>query len=272
MRGLPGNQAPSHQKRPVEKTPGDPPSYSAFAEIYDAWQRLYGLSYAILVAPRVNQRLHTHVGRPKTLIDLACGTGTHAVLQAHGGTRVIGIDLSAAMLHQAQTRAAGRPITFQQADMRTLDTHKPVDAITCLYASLNHLLNPADLTRTFTRVAAHLRPGGVFVFDLNSQHAFQTLWRHPVTEHGPNFTLHRRFETAGPQTTMHLQIERPDHPPVHDTLTARSFEESEVRASLAEANLTLRDLTHFNPFPTVPGTNLKQLWTATRPASATHTG
>lgn len=241
------------------------PAYSAFAEIYDAWQRLYGLEYAILVAPRVNQRLRAHVGRPARLIDLACGTGTHTVLQAHGGTQVIGIDLSAAMLHQARIRAAGRPITFIEADMRTFDTHKPVDAVTCLYASLNHLLDPQDLTETFKRVAAHLRPGGVFVFDLNSAHAFQTLWRHPVTEHGPDFTLHRRFETDGPKTTMHLQIERPGRPTVHDTLTARSFPEAHIRTALASANLTLTDLTHFNPFPTVPGTTLKQLWTATRP-------
>lgn len=239
------------------------PAYSAFAEIYNAWQRLYGLEYAILVAPRVNQRLQAHVGRPRTLIDLACGTGSHAVLQANGGTYVIGIDLSAAMLHQAQIRAAGRPIDFIQADMRTFDTHKPVDAVTCLYASLNHLLDPQDLTETFKRVAAHLRPGGAFVFDLNSEHAFQTLWRTPVTEHGPTFSLHRRFDADGPQTTMHLTIERPDHPPAHDTLIARSYRETQIRAALTGANFTLHDLTHFNPFPTVPGTDLKQLWTAT---------
>ena len=167
------------------------------------------------------------------------------------------------MLHQARRRATGRPITFLESDMRTFDTVKPVDAVTCLYASLNHLTEPGDLTRTFTRVAAHLRPGGVFIFDLNSKHAFQTLWRNPVTEHGPNFTLHRRFETAGPQTTMHLQIDRPDHPPARDTLTARWFHETDIRHALTQASLTFRDLTHFNPFPGVPGPTLKQLWTAT---------
>ena len=245
--------------------PLTPSPYSAFAEIYDAWQRLYGLEYAILVAPRVNQRLAHHVGRPARLIDLACGTGAHALLQAHGGTQVVGIDLSPAMLHRARLRAAGRSITFLEADMRHFDTLKPVDAVTCLYASLNHLPEPTDLTRTFTRVAAHLRPGGVFVFDLNSQHAFEALWRDPVTEHGPGFTLHRRFEVDGPQTTMHLRIDRPDHPPVHDTLTARWFHESDIRTALSAANLTPTNLTHFNPFPNVPQPTLKQLWTAIHP-------
>ena len=167
------------------------------------------------------------------------------------------------MLHQAQIRAAGYPVTFVEADMRTFDTYKPVDAVTCLYASLNHLLDASDLSLTFTRVAAHLRPGGVFVFDLNSSHAFETLWRNPVTEHGPSFTLHRRFEADGPQTTMHLTIERPDHPPAHDTLIARSYQEAQIRAALTGANFILHDIVHFNPFPAVPGTTLKQLWTAT---------
>ena len=249
------------------EAPDPAPSYSAFAEIYDAWQRLYGLEYAILVAPRVNQRLARHVGRPAHLIDLACGTGTHAVLQAHGGTRVVGVDLSAAMLQRARIRAAGRPVSFLEADMRDFDTVKPVDAVTCLYASLNHLSEPDDLTRTFARVAAHLRPGGVFVFDLNSRQAFEALWREPVTERGPGFTLRRRFESDGPQTTMHLQIDRPDHPPAHDSLTARWFQETDIRSALTSAGLTLADLTRFNPFPTIPGADLKQLWTAIRSPS-----
>ena len=243
-----------------------PSSYSAFADIYDAWQRLYGLEYAILVAPRVNQRLAAHVGRPARLIDLACGTGAHALLQAHGGTEVIGIDLSEAMLHRARLSAPpDAPLPLSKPTCATFDTVRPVDAVTCLYASLNHLPEQTDLTRTFARVAAHLRPGGVFVFDLNSQHAFRTLWRHPVTERGPGFTLHRRFESDGPQTSMNLRIERPNRPPVQDTLTARWFPESDIRTALTDANLTLHDLTHFNPFPTVLGARLKQLWTATHP-------
>ena len=170
------------------------------------------------------------------------------------------------MLHQARIRAAGRPITFIQADMRTFDTHKPVDAVTCLYASLNHLLGPsADLTETFKRVAAHLRPGGVFVFDLNSEHAFQTLWRTPVTEHGPTSPSTAASRPTAPKPPCTFRSSAPATPPVHDTLTARSFPEADIRAALANANLTLTDLTHFNPFPTVPGTTLKQLWTATRP-------
>ncbi len=203
------------------------------------------------------------------MIDLACGTGAHALLQAHGGTRVLGIDLSPAMVRQAQARAraAGKRVQVVQGDMRTFDAAKPVDAVTCLYASLNHLDGPRDLARTFARAAAHLRPGGVFVFDLNTQTGFETLWRRSVTEQGPGFTLHRSFQAQGRRTIMRLCIERPGCAPLHDQLTAAWFDPRDVRAALRSAGLTLHAATSFNPFPNVPGDGLKELWTAVRPSS-----
>ena len=239
--------------------------YTSFAEIYDAWQRLYGLEYALLVAPRVNQQLARYVGRPKRLIDLACGTGTHTLLQSHGQTHVLGVDLSPAMLAQARIRArdSGKLVRFVQGDMRSLDVERPVDAITCLYASLNHLLSLDDLSRTFRQVANHLRPGGVFVFDMNTQIAFETLWRNSVTEHGQGFALHRSFRSNGPYTTMQIRIERPGLSPIDDRLEARWFEPSDVTSVLSTSQLQVQELSRFNPFPSVAVSNLKELWTVT---------
>ncbi|HCU72339.1 MAG: hypothetical protein CL790_02375 [Chloroflexi bacterium] len=242
--------------------------YSAFARIYDAWQRIYGTEYAILVAPRVNQRLRHHVGRPRRLLDLGCGTGTHALLQCHGGTEVIGLDISPAMVKQARNRAKheGKPVQFVIGDMRSLDIEQSVDAVTCLYASLNHLLGPGDLSQVFRKVSQHLRPGGVFVFDLNSRVAFETLWRTPITERGRDFTLHRRFEVSGTVTTMHLDIEHAGLEPAKEILVARWFEADSVRSDLEAAGLNVESVTHFNPFPGVPGDKLKELWTVTCPS------
>ena len=240
--------------------------YTSFAEIYDAWQRLYGLEYAVLIAPRVNQQLARYVGQPERLIDLACGTGTHALLQSHGKTHVLGVDISPAMLTQARIRArnSGKPVKFVQSDMRSLDVERPVDAITCLYASLNHLLSLEDLAQTFKRVSNHLRPGGVFVFDMNTQIAFETLWRNSITDHGQGFALHRSFQSGGPYTTMQLRIERPGFSPIDDKLEARWFEPSDVKTVLSAAQLQLQEVSRFNPFPSVRVENLKELWTARR--------
>ncbi|MCY3913109.1 MAG: class I SAM-dependent methyltransferase [Chloroflexi bacterium] len=251
----------------------DADGYTLFASVYDQWQQTYGAEYAYLVAPRVDERLAQLLGGPpRDLIDVACGTGTHALLQASRGVAVTGLDLSEAMLAvaRAKAEAAACPIALVHADMRSFDLPKPVDAVTCLYASLNHLAGPADLTRTFQRVAAHLRPGGAFVFDLNTRAGFEALWRQPGTDRGPGLTIDRRYawDDDEPWVAMHLTVERRSGETVErgrSVLRARWFEDGEVRTALAQAGLVLTDCTPFNPFPEVDRPGIKQLWSATRP-------
>ncbi len=223
----------------------------------------------------MNERLERLVGRPRRLIDLACGTGTHALIQAARGVEVIGLDLSRAMLAVAERKAdsASRTITWVHGDMRSFDVAKPVDAVTCLYASLNHLADPDELASTFTQVAAHLRPGGAFVFDLNTRTGFEALWRKPGSDTGPNVNIDRKYEWQGegPWVAMHLRIERRDGNALERgqvTLRARWFEDADVWTALEQAGLTVVDVTPFNPFPEVDRPDIKQLWTATRPEKA----
>ncbi len=254
----------------------DADGYTLFASVYDQWQRTYGAEYADLVAPRVDRRLAQLLGGPpRKLIDLACGTGTHAVRQARRGVAVTGLDLSQAMLAiaRAKSEAAGCPVTLVHADMRSFDLPKPVDAVTCLYASLNHLADAADLARAFERVAAHLRPGGAFVFDLNTRAGFEALWREPGTDRGPGLTIDRCYvwDEGDPWVQMHLTIERRSGETIErgqSVLRARWFEDREVRAALAGAGLALADCTPFNPFPEVERPGIKQLWSATRPGAS----
>lgn len=250
----------------------DAGGYTLFASVYDQWQQTYGAEYAQLVAPQVDERLAQLLGGPpRNLIDVACGTGTHAVLHASRGVAVTGLDLSEPMLAvaRAKSEAAECPVTVVHADMRSFDLPKPVDAVTCLYASLNHLGGPSDLALTFSRVAAHLRPGGAFVFDLNTRAGFEALWRQPGTDRGPGLTIERRYAWDDDEVSvaMHLTIERRSGESVErgcSVLRARWFEDGEVRTALARAGLVLADCTPFNPFPEVERPGIKQLWSATR--------
>ena len=246
--------------------------YAIFAGIYDEWQRLFGEEYALLVAPLVNARFASRAGSVRTLIDLACGTGTFALLQARAGVRVTGVDLSHSMLCQARRKARARalPVELLQADMREFDVTKPVDAVTCLYSSLGHLDTFEGVRAAFGRVRAHLRPGGAFVFDLNTPAGFEALWREPVTERGADFTVRRAFEVdpGGLWTTMRMTIDlRREGLPrrLSTSIRARWFSTEEVRAALADAGLQVVDTLDFNPFTDVAGHDLKQLWTAVRP-------
>ncbi len=104
------------------------------------------------------------------VLDLACGTGTIACLLAERGYRVTAVDGSEEMLAQAAAKAAGlkSPPLFIHQAMPRLRLLQPVDAAVSTLDSLNYLTRTRDLRETFRRVHRWLRPGGQFVFDVNT--------------------------------------------------------------------------------------------------------
>ena len=106
---------------------------------------------------------------PKTVLDLACGTGSMSVLLAERGYRVIGADISEEMLTAAAQKAAAmaeNPPFFICQPMQRLTLPEPVEAIVCLLDSLNYLTNPRDVQRTFQRLHLFISPGGLLAFDV----------------------------------------------------------------------------------------------------------
>ena len=102
------------------------------------------------------------------LVELGVGNGRVAIPVAQETRRrVIGIDTSPAMLEQARVRAAaaGVELDLHECDMRELRLDDPAALIYCPFRALLHLPTWADRRRTFERVAASLRPGGVFAWN-----------------------------------------------------------------------------------------------------------
>ncbi|HIC94522.1 MAG TPA: class I SAM-dependent methyltransferase [Anaerolineae bacterium] len=141
--------------------------YEKYAEVYD---RSGQIAFTLLMIPYLDRVLERHGFAGESALDLACGTGTMALAMAEKGWRVQGLDASAAMLAQARRKAreAGARVEFMQGDMRHFALPEPVDLVTCFYDSLNYLLTLDDLSKAFRCVAAALKPGGLFVFDMNT--------------------------------------------------------------------------------------------------------
>jgi len=116
--------------------------------------------------------------KPKSLLDLACGTGTCSILFAQQGLEVIGLDSSEAMLEEAEKKIKkeGLSINLIKKDMRDFCLEKKVELVTCFYDSLNYLLEEEDLLKTFKNVLMCLTDKGFFIFDLNTEYALAHSW------------------------------------------------------------------------------------------------
>jgi SAM-dependent methyltransferase len=105
--------------------------------------------------------------RPKTILDLACGTGNHGLRLAARGYQMCGVDGSAAMLAQYRRKAEARGFTVElhEQDMRRLELGRRFDAVICMFDAIDYLPDNADLMTFLRRVRDHLKPGGLFLFD-----------------------------------------------------------------------------------------------------------
>ncbi len=108
------------------------------------------------------------------ILDLACGPGRHAAEFAHAGGRVVGFDLSRAMLRRAHERTSA---VLVRGDMRALPfKNGSFDLAVNLFTSFGYFLDDAEHARVVRQVAATLAPGGHFVLDyLNAEHVKRTL-------------------------------------------------------------------------------------------------
>lgn len=195
----------------------------------------------------------------RSVLDLGCGTGAHAVRLAQRGFEVVGVDLSDNMLEAARRRAErAEPITvsFVREDIRTVRLGRQFDAVICMFAVLGYQTTDDDLARALDTVRSHLVPGGAFIFDV---------WYGPAVEAiGPSTRSKRirtadgeleRQATATLQTDAHLCAvsyrlirRRPGMPEVttDETHRMRYFFDDELGQFLRAAGLSLQTLT---PFP-----------------------
>lgn len=149
--------------------------YQDYAAVYDASGQI---GFSLRMIGYLERLLARHPVAGRSLLELACGTGTVAIALAQAGWKVIGVDGSSAMLEEARAKPGGDhpAITWQLQDMRALRLPQRVHWATCLYDSLNYMLTGEDLWQVFRRVYEALHPGGLFCFDMNTAYALATFW------------------------------------------------------------------------------------------------
>lgn len=107
----------------------------------------------------------------RTVLDLACGTGSLTWELAARGYEMIGVDRSPEMLAEAAAKSredVETPPIFLCQSMDKLDLYGTIDACVCCLDSVNYVTDPRQLKKAFARVWLFLMPGGLFLFDINT--------------------------------------------------------------------------------------------------------
>jgi len=106
--------------------------------------------------------------RPKTILDLACGTGGHALLLAERSYKVSGLDISVGMLERAKEKAKNKKlkINFYQAPMQKFSLNQKFDVIISMFSTVNYLTEYEDLKSYLKNVNFHLKQNGLLIFDV----------------------------------------------------------------------------------------------------------
>lgn len=129
---------------------------------YDRWANLITDQLALATTPVNN------------VFDVATGTGKVASALVRRNFRVSACDQSPSMLDVASRKGDMRTVRLLEADMRELPQVGPFDLVTCIDDAINYLLAEEDLLAAFSSAARVLRPGGLYIFDVNSLRTYRT--------------------------------------------------------------------------------------------------
>lgn len=150
--------------------------YDPFAWLYTQY---WGEEFHQEAIPALDRLILRLLPRRAEVLDLCCGDGRIAQTLSKRGYRVTGLDGSERMLTFAKRRAP--KVEFFLADARRFKLPRRFHAVISTFDSLNHIMNTADLKKVFRNVAASLKPGGLFAFDLNREPAYAGLWSRTTT-------------------------------------------------------------------------------------------
>ena len=232
------------------------PFQADYAELYDLF---YAEKDYDAECDFVEQVLTVYGAQPgKSIIDIACGTGGHALRLAGRGYEVVGRDRSDAMVAIGRSKAEELGLTVDlqgSTPMQSLDLGCRFDHAICLFSSFSYLLSNEDVAGTIAAVARHLVPSGLFVFDfrnyLTAVTGFEPKRRLQVERNGARVTrlsetklyplvnqMHTRYtwSTAGPDGSTTELVE---------THKLRYFSMEELRYLLETGGFHVLDFVPF---------------------------
>lgn len=226
----------------------DGEAYGAFAYAYDKGlgERFFGAVKGVLA-----DALERYPTAKRTHLDVACGTGLALEFFKERGWTSVGVDASVPMLELARKRGSQRVA----GDMRALPLRRKFARITCLYDSLNHMLEREDLIATFRSIRSLMDDDSLFLFDMNHPEIYPLVWglSDPYVAAGRDYRLeiatsYRKRVKLGRATVTGWANVGGRKVEIEERHTQRAYTEKEIIAALAEAALVPAEVLDFDPY------------------------
>jgi len=214
--------------------------YDALAKVYDRWNASHNYD---LWAEFITNQLPDAKRQDVSVLDICCGTGAITRRLANRGYAITGVDQSEVMLAFACAEVPSVKFIHATLPGDTLGDHAGFDAAVCTFDSLNYLVADGDMGKTLGQIATVIRPGGVFVFDVNTRYKLETVfgnthygddlgdfayvWRNRLDSEAKTvdflITLFTRHGDAFKRETEHHVQRWFDHPELEADIEAAGF-------------------------------------------------
>jgi SAM-dependent methyltransferase len=207
-------------------------------------------------------------GGARRVLVAACGTGNAAVELARRGLEVAGFDLSPAMLAMAAAKrptGGGPPLRLVVGDLRAVPVRDGwADLALVLNASLNYLLEPAEVVTALRELGRTVAPGGAVVVEPLSARFAHEGWEPGRHVDRDGLRLDAAYEVRGHLVTERLRW-RIGEAEEAETYRQRLYPDPELEALVEAAGLRLVERRPMWPaIPAEPARG-RALWVARAP-------
>jgi SAM-dependent methyltransferase len=219
-------------------------AYGAFAYAYD---KALGERFFRAVSVLVDDALERFPTPKRTHLDVACGTGLTVEAFRKRGWKSVGVDASLPMLQIARGGVAG--------DMRQLPFRRTFARVTCLYDSLNHLLEASDLAAAFRSIRGVMEDDSYLLFDMNHPDIYPEVWgmADPFVARGDDYhleiaTTYRKREKLGMANVTGWARMDGKKVEIREQHLQRAYSEREINKALTESGLEPVEVIDFDPY------------------------
>jgi 2-polyprenyl-3-methyl-5-hydroxy-6-metoxy-1,4-benzoquinol methylase len=180
-------------------------------------------------------------------LDLGAGTGKHAVRLAKKGVQVTGVKLSAEMVSLSPRH---ENLSMLEGDLSAFRSREKFNSCSAMFHVLSYMAGIDEMRGALKNAAAHLEPGGIFIFDV---------WHSPAVQNlGVEFRVKRvslpgleivrlaepsedtQSKTVSVKYTLFIAkdgVKEYNH--VTETHVLRHYDQQEVQSTISAAGMSL---------------------------------